>query len=460
MRIKHLAAAFLIALIAVPASFAELRRPAADEIAPCELLVQNIERQLEGVERNLDVLAELARLGTEADRQKIAAAKERFSQMRDALQDQYGATVSQIDFSCEECVLSACRQVRPALVDISEKLVAANRELGRTIMDIRGRIATAKRVGHAIRVTDRALFRAAQLAKKTDNGVEAFPGLRRAFEIQEQAKQALAGGQFELAMKMTIRARDLIGRTIKDALDAEELEQVRDRAVAFWKQTNRMIKRIEASIDPSKNVKAARLLAMASKEQARARELADDYPYRALRHARAARRIVNELIRFYQRAKNCDQRAARLEQRLENAKEIVEESDNEKAAELLERAANHYEKGVELCQAGDAGKATAQFDIAAKLGAKAVDIAKGNSPRVQALKREIRKTALIVKRAGEIAETDRQKEAIEKAQRLVGKAKENVDNPKACLKLLDKATDIAFNVIAQAKRTERDSNED
>jgi tetratricopeptide (TPR) repeat protein len=455
MRTKQLAAAFLVALVALQAGFAQVRRTTEADPSACQILMQSIERAFEVAGKRLDGLAELARLGTDIDRQKIAEIRNRFGPRLDALHDQYSALISDIDFTCDECVVRACLRIRSTLVEIRDKLGVSIRDLANAEMNIREKIATAKRVGRAIRVTDRMLFRAAKLAKKTDNGEDAFPGLRRAFELQEQAKQALASGRLEVAMKMTIRARDLIGRTIKAALDSADVAAVRERVVEYWKQTNKMIKRIERYIDPSANPKAARLIEMAKKEQERARELAETHPYRALRHARAARRIVSELIRFHQRAKRCDVRAERLEERLENAKEIVEESGNEKAEEILERGISHYEKGVELCQQGDAAKATAQFDIAVKLVAKAVDIAKGNTPRTKALEREIRKTALIVKRAGEIAETDNQKESVEKAEELVEQAKENIENPKTCLKLLDKATDIAFKVIEKARRTDK-----
>lgn len=460
MRTKHIASVVTVGLmLTATMSYGQISRMSQDtDPAPCELLVNRIERQLNGIEASLERLSQLARLGSPEDREKIARIREEFIGKRDALQDKYGQVIGNIDLSCEECLIQVCRRIRPTLVELRDRLGVSLRDLMEAEAKIRRAVANTKRVGYAIRVTDRAVVRAAQLAKKTENGEEAFPGLRQAFELQEKAKQALAAGRFEAAMKMTPRARDLVGRTMRAALDSADVAAVRKRAREYWKQTNRLIDRVDGHIDPEKNPKAARLLAMARQEQERARELAEDHPYRALRNARGARRIVNELIGFHRRAQYCGDRADRLGERIEDAEEIVEESSSEKATVVLEKGVNHYTRGAELCEQGAAAKATAQFDIAAKLVVKAVDIAKGNTAKTHALSREIRKTALVVKRAGRVAETEAQKTRVERAERLVEEARDRKDNAQVSLKLLDQATDIAFGVIARVERaqTEKD----
>lgn len=452
MRTTHIASLAAVSiLLTASLSHAQDRTTARDDgAAPCELLVSGIGRKLHGIDGALDRLSQLARLGTPEDRERLAGIREEFAGKRDRLQEQFARAIENVDLSCEECVAKACRRMRPKLVEVRDRLGISLRELLRAETGARRAIATTKRVGHAIRTTDRAVIRAAQLAKKTEDGEEAFPGLRRAFELQEEAKQALAAGRFEPAMKMTLRARDLVGRTMRDALDSADVAAVRRRVVEYWKQTNRMIERIEDRIDPEKNPKAARLLTMAEQEQARARELAEDHPYRAVRNARHARRIVNEMTGFHRRARHCEDRVDRLRERIDHAEEIVEESGDEKAGRILDKGISHYSRGVELCEQGNAGRATAQFDIASKLVAKAVDIAKGNTPKSHAIDREIRKTGLVVRRAARVAETDAQKARVERAEELVEEARERKDNARVSLELLDKATDIAFNVIANA----------
>jgi len=452
MRTTHIASLAAVGiLLTVSLARAQDRTTTRDDgTAPCEFLIRRIERELHGIDGALDRLSQLARLGTPEDRARVARIHEDFAGKRDRLREKYTQVIDNVDLSCEECVAGACRRMRSKLVEVHDRLGVSLRELLQAETRVRRAVATAKRVGHAIRITDRAVLRAAQLARKTDDGDEAFPGLRRAFELQEEARQALAAGRFEPAMKMTLRARDLVGRTMRDALDSADVAAVRRRVVEYWKQTNRMIERIEDRIDPEKNPRAARLLAMAGQEQARARELAEDHPYRAVRNARHARRIVNELTGFHRRARHCEDRVERLGERIGDAEEIVEESGDEKAARILEKGVSHYTRGVELCEQGNAARATAQFDIASKLVAKAVDIAKGNTPKSHAVDREIRKTGLVVRHAGRVAETDEQKARVERAEKLVEEARERKDNARVSLELLDKATDIAFGVIARA----------
>ncbi len=444
------ATALLAALALAVVANGQVRRTI--DPGPCRLLLNGIERAGDAIEYTLDRLSRLGRLGGEADRVKIRDIAADVRDEHDLLSSRLATLVEGVDLSCDVCLAEACVKIRPALVDIRDRLVAIHRELLGNERDIRRRIGTAQRVGHAIRVTDRTLVRAAKLARKTDDGEETFPELRRAFELQEDAKQALAAGRFERAGKMTLRARDLIGQTIRAALDSADIEAVRERATAFWKRTNRIIRRVERHVDVDHNPRAARLLGMARREQGKARELVSDYPYRALRHAKAARRMVNQLLRFANRAERCEERAERLEGRLDDAEEAVDESGDEKAVDVLSKSVRHYERGAELCEAGKSGKATVQLDIAAKLAAKAVDIARGATRGEKALVREVRKTRLIVGRAADMAQSDAQKRRVAAAGELVEKAASQTDNPQACLKLLDKATDVAFSVIAASRR--------
>jgi hypothetical protein len=148
-----------------------------------------------------------------------------------------------------------------------------------------------------------------------------------------------------------------------------------------------------------------------------------------------------------------------LAERIEKAAEIVESSGNEKAVEILNSGKTHYDNGKELCEKGESAKATVQFDIAAKMTAKSVDVANGETRKDMVMKREIKKTMIIVKRAESEAKTEEQKARIENAKQLVQKAEQNTNNPKVCLELLDKATDIAFSVIAETKKPESGESE-
>jgi tetratricopeptide (TPR) repeat protein len=453
MRFKCMTTAVLAAMIAAGASFAQVSG-SSQESEPCRLLVAVIERQLEALDNSMDRLSDGTRLATEQDRERIIEARERYLASKDYIRQGYERIISEVDLTCDECVTRACLAMRPRLVEVRDKLTVLLQDLVREESAMRIKIAGAKRVALAIRATDRALVRAAQIARKTGNGTESFPGLRRAFELEENAKQALAAGRLEASMKITLKARDMIGETMRAALDSADVEAVRQRAADYKDATSEMIARIERNIDKDANQKIARLVDMAKKEQAKAQEMAEESPYQALRHAQAARRIVSEILQFGQRAKNCESRGEMLASRIEEAQEAVESSGNEKAVDILQSGIRHYDNGKELCENGNSAQATVQFDITLKLVTKSVDIARGETRKDLILKREISKTMIIVKKAESVSETEQQKSRVETARQLVQKAGDQTDNPEACLKLLDKATDIAFSVISESKRSD------
>ncbi len=416
--------------------------------------VEEMNRVLEKGEMDLAYLKEtvenLMRIASERDREKIRKFLANMEPKVEAVRVQFQALKQNVKNGSVNIT-----EVKSSVESIVTPLVREIKEFQKII---RERIMTVKRAGYMINVTERAMYRSARLARKTENGIDAFPGLRKAFELQEEAKKALAEGNPKLAVKLTIKARDLIGETITAALDSTDIEMVKKRAVKYFRHTQQMIKRISAKTDPDNDPRVAKRLKMAKEEQERAKQLVEEHPYRALRHARNARRIVNEILRFQNRLEHFDERVERIEEKSEMAEEIVKESGDPKAAEILEKGTSHLEKGKELGEAGNSKAATAQLDIAVKLVAKAVDIAKGNTPKTHAVNREIKKTALIVNKAADIAETDKDKEAVKRARAMIAEAEERKENPSVALKLLDKATDIAFRLISLQKPENLDNN--
>jgi len=69
----------------------------------------------------------------------------------------------------------------------------------------------------------------------------------------------------------------------------------------------------------------------------------------------------------------------RLKAKLEKASEIVSASGNDKAAKILEKGRNHFERAERSHSEGQVAKAQVEMDIALKLAAKAVDIARSRA---------------------------------------------------------------------------------
>jgi len=358
--------------------------------------------------------------------------------------------------------LEEVRQICESVPRIHTTITSKMRVITEFRSNILTRLTTIKRVGDEIKKTDRILFRASKLARETDDGEDAFRGLRRAFEQQETAKQQLAASNPRLALQTTFKARQLVKNTVQKVLDEEDREKLKARALEYWKHTNEILSRMTDRIDADNNPRAAKLVMMATELQEKAKTAVDDNePYKAIRLAHKAREIVNDMAKFAFRVKNIDARSERLESRLDRAETIVKESENEKAEEILEKARQRFEEGASYAEEGKDTEATIQFDMAAKMCAKAVDIAEGPQGKVdRAITHEIRKTNRIVSRASEIAETPDQERKAEAAAKLVEKAQNNHTNVKVSLRLLDKATDLAFSVIAQVKRMEKNSTEE
>lgn len=454
--ILMLTAALIAALTSVAAAREAQGRPGARGAvaaeSPCARLVGSIERLTGAIEDARGRLRELMRVATDAEREQIertvAEARDRLEEAR----ARYADAIDRIAGLSPEQLAEACPSIESRLAEMRTRLLEERERLAAFERDLRRRVATGKRAARAMRVTDDMIKKAARLTRATDNGDEAFAGLRRAYEMQENAKQAFAAGRYEAALKMTLGARDVLGETIRGVLDEQDREQVKARARALYEQTVAALERIESALDSSQNPKAARLIAMAEAELDRARETAEDQPYVAIRHLQRARRIVGEMRQFYFRAQNCDSRVERQRERLAAASDLVEESGEQRAVEVLDKAREHHQRGAELCESGDARQATVQLDIAAKLIARAVDRARDISRADKAIAREIKKTALIVGKATEAADTDREKKRAARAEELVNEARERIDQPRVSLKLLDKATDIAFSVLARDTR--------
>lgn len=68
----------------------------------------------------------------------------------------------------------------------------------------------------------------------------------------------------------------------------------------------------------------------------------------------------------------------RLKAKLDRAAEIVASSGNDKASKILEKGQEHFERAQRNHADGQAARAEVEMDIALKLAAKAVDIARAN----------------------------------------------------------------------------------
>jgi len=403
-------------------------------------------------------------LSRQADRQDRQQVKDAVEKLQNDITDLSSrlennkADEAQIsnDYSsgkCNQCltrienVLERVRNLKERAQNITQKMVSLEKET-------KARVVTSKKSEKAVNLTDMALTRATRMAGKTGEGQNAFPGLRRAFELQEKAKEALVAGHMEQALDLTIRARDVIGVTLQMALDSSDVALIKEHAQQYYERTENMIKKISGEINPDKNPNAAKLVTEAQNQLDKAKEARDaGEPYKALQFASRAREIVDQIARFQHQVETIDQRIPNIQSKIDRATGIVEDANNAKATEVLDKGVDHFNKGKDLYDAGKDKEATVELDVAVKLVAKSVDIVKGTGTvNGVDIGMEIKKTEIIIKKASELASTDQQKDNVEKAKTLVTQAREKTSTPEVCLKLLDQATNEAFAVIAQAKK--------
>ncbi|MBD3315627.1 MAG: hypothetical protein GF344_07565 [Chitinivibrionales bacterium] len=458
--VAHVMLAAGVSMAAAQVSGSEGTRNGVEDraVSPCLRMLGAIQRQSQSIERGRDRLTALLRVAGESDRETIEEYGTSLSERMERLQTSYADLAEELRSMSEQEIEISCGTYRARLVSLRDRIHAEVVNLKRFESKMRDKIATTKRLARALRITDDMLVKATRISTRTGEGEDAFPGLRRAYELQENAKQALAAGRAEAAMRMTLKARDILGRTLDESLDDQDIEHVRRHAKAVYERTEQAVERLSQEIDTERNPKAARMIEVAENDLAKARELIRKRPYIAIRHVEHARRVIHEMRRFHRRSNHCEERIVRLEERIEHAQDIVDQADDEKAVEVLTRAEEHYVAGVELCETGESKKATVQLDIAAKLTARAVELAKDITRGDKAMAREIRKTGYIVKKAESVATSDEEKRLVAQSRELIAEAKERIDQPRVSLKLLDKATDLAFRVIARAQRSNPDAS--
>ncbi|MBL8028052.1 MAG: hypothetical protein JNL74_16645 [Fibrobacteres bacterium] len=380
----------------------------------------------------------------------IKARYENFIVEMRSLKSELDALVGSTDYVRANAVLDA---IGLKMLAFSEALVIVEQRLVAFMQEMRLHVV---KVQKAIERTDKAIGRAALIVKKTEKGEEAFPGLRRAFETQEDAKQKFAAKEFRAAMDLTLKAREILENTIKSALDADDIEELVERAVTFWENTNRMIARIESELDGKDNGKAVQLIEKAKELQAQAKEQYTNKNARlALNSSVKARRIVQGMVKVHQKAGNIEAELARAESRLEQAEAIVGAADNDRADKILESGRSQIEQAKELALNGKNENAAARLVAGMKLIAKAVDVAEGPKDELRhAVVVQINRTERIVNKASDIADSERGQNAVAVAKELLKEAKEaaKAQDAQKCLRLLDKATDIAFKVIVKEEK--------
>ena len=152
---------------------------------------------------------------------------------------------------------------------------------------------------------------------------------------------------------------------------SEIYRRVQERATRMNEQT-------KASDDPKAAVACARIQELLDKAK---ESLSAGQAEAAKEYGLKAEGMLAELHRSVSAGDARLSPAAwqRLKAKLDRAAEIVSASGNDKAAKILEKGQEHLERAQRSHAEGQAQRAEVEMDLALKLAAKAVDIARAGS---------------------------------------------------------------------------------
>jgi hypothetical protein len=134
---------------------------------------------------------------------------------------------------------------------------------------------------------------------------------------------------------------------------------------------------------PAADPKAASLRTRVFDLLEKAKEaLSTSQPEAAKTYCLKAEGLLAEWHRSLSAADNKMSPAARerVKAKLDRAADLVSASGNDKAAKILDKAREHFERAERVQSEGQASRAEVEMDLALKLAAKAVDIARSGSP--------------------------------------------------------------------------------
>lgn len=217
---------------------------------------------------------------------------------------------------------------------------------------------------HLYRLRDRPGFATAdEKARQLQSKVQ---------ELLDKCKESLAAGKADAAKELCLKAEALLAELHQAIAGAAtpSADPAKARLEERVQRASELVRRIQSEGgDADRLAMAGSLL-----EQARAALSAGNLES-AEALARHAEKILAE--RGIAAGGRLSSSAFdRLQGKLDRAMALVKESGNEKASRILEKGLEHFGKAERLRSEGQKARAEAEMDIALKLAAKAVDIAR------------------------------------------------------------------------------------
>jgi hypothetical protein len=176
---------------------------------------------------------------------------------------------------------------------VAIELTQQSRRLAMRATKIYTSQANPENVAPALRFTDTLLGEARAIAaERKDDGLRRK--VERAEQLQREAKQQFDAGDNDRALRLTLRAREVL----RDALDSIKGEIGRNDVEPPLKGTDKFLRRVGEIVSRSDDELARDLLARARAKQETAWQAFRDSEFRnALANTRLARRLGNQALR-------------------------------------------------------------------------------------------------------------------------------------------------------------------
>lgn len=227
-----------------------------------------------------------------------------------------------------------------------------------------------------LEATEMIIHRAAEMARDAGNA-QAAELVKKAIEVQTQARQSFAAGRFAGARILTSAARKMAEKAI--AL-MHTPDGRGDRVQAELERTDEFLGRAREHLDPSSPESAHSFLAAAQRQQENAWQLFRSSELRpALRMTLQVRSMLKKLA-----ARLGDTDPDRLTALLSRVEALVEEasqaSDNPAARRLAVRATEMLNRGKEFLANGQIPPARRHLEQAGRLARQSLRRGENNTP--------------------------------------------------------------------------------
>ena len=227
-------------------------------------------------------------VGPDAVLQEIERTDQALERLRERMSGDVVPSVRHMFEEASELQQKAKRSYQDGHYRIAIDLTRKSRNMAMRAFRLGTGETPSETVEQALQLTDMLLREAREIAAEKDSD-RLDKHIEQAADMQMKAKEQFRQGNFDTALKLTLRARSVL----KDALGDVRRDLNKDRVQAVLLETDGVLARLEEELSNSENDTAKEILGRAKSQQDRAWEEFDNDNLRAaLAHTKLARNLA------------------------------------------------------------------------------------------------------------------------------------------------------------------------